>query len=227
MRAHARAPETAHFGRSIADLEAQTCAIPPHSREQASAPDNPPASPCGEGGALEIGMLFRGLHSHAKRKDRDVPPCPELKPDQRSAAMNTRRGSGTRNLSEVRRVLIVDDNRDSAELLALLLGREGHEIRVAHDGAEALRVAAPFGPNIVFLDIGLPDMSGYELLKLLRVRPELSGCTFVAVTGYEEPRPGSGAPVFDAHLVKPIDLNAVVRLVREVGASALAKPASA
>jgi CheY-like chemotaxis protein len=138
--------------------------------------------------------------------------------------MTTRRGSGTRNLSEIRRVLIVDDNRDSAELLALLLGREGHETRVAYDGQEAISLAAQFQPNIAFLDIGLPDMDGHELLQSLR--SELSSCKFVAVTGYGELRTGAG-PKFDAHLVKPIDLNAVVRLVVELVAADLAKPVSA
>jgi CheY-like chemotaxis protein len=141
--------------------------------------------------------------------------------------MNTRRGSGTRNLSEVRRVLIVDDNHDSAELLAMLLGREGHETRVAHQAQQAIELAASFQPNIAFLDIGLPGMDGYELLHVLRARPELLGWKFVAVTGYEELGPGSGAAAFDAHLVKPVDLDAVVRLVVELASADLAKSVSA
>ena len=141
--------------------------------------------------------------------------------------MNTRRGSGTRKLSEVRRVLIVDDNDDSAELLALLLGREGHETRVAHDGSEALVVAGLFRPNIAFLDIGLPGMDGYELMRALRARPELEGCKFVAVTGYEERSSSPGAAAFDAHLVKPVDLDLVVRLVAELGTADISRPASA
>jgi len=141
--------------------------------------------------------------------------------------MNNRRGSGTRNLSEIRRVLIVDDNYDSAELLTLLLEREGHETRVAHDGREAIVLAGVFRPNIAFLDIGLPDMTGYELVSVLRAHPELLGCKFVAVTGYEELRPDAGAAPFDAHLVKPVDLNAVLRFVGELAGADLAKPASA
>ncbi|HYQ41717.1 MAG TPA: response regulator [Polyangiaceae bacterium] len=141
--------------------------------------------------------------------------------------MNTRRGSGTRKLSEIRRVLIVDDNQDSAELLSLVLGREGHETRVAHDGRDAIGVAAAFRPNIAFLDIGLPDMDGYVLMQALRARPELADCKFVAVTGYQELRPGSGAAAFDAHLVKPVDLNAVVRLVVEIADADLGRPVSA
>jgi CheY-like chemotaxis protein len=147
--------------------------------------------------------------------------------DEGWSSMNTRRGSGTRKLSEIRRVLIVEDNHDSAELLSLLLAREGHETRVAHDGAEAIALAAAFRPNIAFLDIGLPDMSGYDLLSVLRSHPELAGCKFVAVTGYEELSPGSGASGFDAHLVKPVDLDAVVHLVLDIATAALAAPVSA
>ena len=130
--------------------------------------------------------------------------------------MNTRRSSGTRNLADVRRVLIVDDNHDSAELLSLLLSREGHETRVAHDPLEAIPLAVGFRPNIAFLDIGLPGMDGFELLSVLRRTPELEGCKFVAVTGFEELRGVPGAQGFDAHLVKPIDLTAVVGLVLDM-----------
>lgn len=141
--------------------------------------------------------------------------------------MNNRRGSGTRKLSEIRRVLIVDDNQDSAELLALVLERDGHETRVAHDGRDAITLARVFRPNIAFLDIGLPDMSGYELMSALRGHPELLACKFVAVTGYEELRPTSDAVTFDAHLVKPVDLSAVIGLVAELAHADLAKPALA
>ena len=137
--------------------------------------------------------------------------------------MDNRRGSGTRNLAQVRRVLIVDDNHDSAELLALLLGREGHETRVAHDAREAIPLACAFRPNVAFLDIGLPGMDGVELMQVLRGSPELSRCAFVAVTGYEELATGAGAPAFDAHLVKPVDLSAVAKLVLELGSADLAR----
>ncbi|HTA89854.1 MAG TPA: response regulator [Polyangiaceae bacterium] len=143
--------------------------------------------------------------------------------------MSLRRSSGTRNLSQIRRVLIVDDNHDSAELIALVLGREGHETRLAHDAREAIVLALEFRPNIAFLDIGLPDMDGFELLASLRAKPELEGCRFIAVTGYDElvsSREGAG---FDAHLVKPIELSALVSIVTTLGSPALAqaKPASA
>lgn len=140
--------------------------------------------------------------------------------------MNAQRGSGVRNLAEVRRVLIVDDNHDSAELLAVVLGRQGHETRVAYDAVEAISVAARFCPDVALLDIGLPGMDGFELLRVLRATPELACCKFVAVTGYEELREEQG---FDAHLIKPVDLDSVLSLVRKLGHSTLGsiKPISA
>jgi CheY-like chemotaxis protein len=156
-------------------------------------------------------------------------PCRARDPDQPLAAMTTRRGSGTRNLTEVRRVLIVDDNHDSAELIALVLAREGHETRVAHDPHEAIPLAASFQPHIAFLDIGLPGMDGFQLLEVLRGMPELASCRFVAVTGYEEVAGARGERGFDSHLLKPIDLNAVATLVLDLARPDLAevKPASA
>lgn len=126
-------------------------------------------------------------------------------------------------------MLIVDDNHDSAELLALVLERDGHETRVAHDPAEAIPLATQFRPNLAFLDIGLPGMDGYELLGILRATPELEGCKFVAVTGYEDVECAPGTRGFDGHLRKPVDLGAVVNLVLEIGQGSLsaAKPASA
>ena len=126
-------------------------------------------------------------------------------------------------------MLIVDDNHDSAELIALVLGREGHETRVAYHPHEAIPLAVQFRPNIAFLDIGLPGMDGFQLLRALRDKPELAHCKFVAVTGYqvlaEEPEVGG----FDAHLVKPVDLSALSAIVMDLGRpdEIFAKPASA
>jgi CheY-like chemotaxis protein len=122
-------------------------------------------------------------------------------------------------------VLIVDDNHDSAELIALLLNREGHETRVAHDARDAIPLALEFRPNIAFLDIGLPGMDGFQLLGALRAKPELLDCKFVAVTGYEELGPSPAGEGFDAHLVKPVDLSMLASLVMEVAQPALARPA--
>jgi CheY-like chemotaxis protein len=125
------------------------------------------------------------------------------------------------------RILIVDDNHDSAELLSLVLERQGHEVRVAHEPLDAISMALEFLPNLAFLDIGLPGMDGYQLLGILRGKPELEGCKFVAVTGYDDVTASRG---FDAHLLKPLDLAAVISVVeQQVGlvAPTGVKPASA
>ncbi len=126
-------------------------------------------------------------------------------------------------------MLIVDDNHDSAELLSLVLQRQGHETCVAHHPDEAIPLAIQFRPALAFLDIGLPGMDGYELLGILRSRPELAGCKFVAVTGYEDLTSLPGLSGFDAHLVKPVDLSRVVDLVLQIGdrGFGLPKPVSA
>jgi PAS domain S-box-containing protein len=106
-----------------------------------------------------------------------------------------------------RRVLVVDDNSDSAESMALLLQVWGHEVRTAHDGPAALALAAEYRPDIVLLDIGLPGMSGYEVVKRLRDLPGLERATIAAVTGYGQAsdRERTRAAGFDRHLVKPVE----------------------
>jgi PAS domain S-box-containing protein len=106
-----------------------------------------------------------------------------------------------------RRVLVVDDNADSAESLILLTGMWGHETRLAHDGPGAVALASEFKPEIVLLDIGLPGMTGYDVARHLRAIPGLEGAFLVAMTGYgqEEDRRRSTAAGIDLHLVKPVD----------------------
>jgi PAS domain S-box-containing protein len=114
-----------------------------------------------------------------------------------------------------RRILVVDDNSDSAESMALLLRASGHEVHTAHDGASALEQAGAHKPEIVLLDIGLPGMSGYTVAKRLRAIPELDAVTLIAMTGYgqEEDRKRSRDAGFDHHLVKPIDLAVLTALL--------------
>jgi signal transduction histidine kinase len=112
-----------------------------------------------------------------------------------------------------RRVLIVDDNPDVVEVLAELLRMSGHEVAVAHDAPEALRLAGPFQPEVAVLDIGLPVMDGYELARRLRLGdPALR---LVALTGYgqAEDRARSRAAGFQEHLVKPIDGDVLLAVV--------------
>lgn len=105
------------------------------------------------------------------------------------------------------RVLVVEDDEDSALLLAETLGDHGYAVEVAHDGASALQKAAEFKPEVGVLDVGLPDMDGYQLaakLRALGVLPE--GLKLIALTGYggDEERKRSKAAGFDVHLVKPV-----------------------
>jgi signal transduction histidine kinase len=112
-----------------------------------------------------------------------------------------------------KRILIVDDNADAAESLAVLLGLQGHETRVALSGPEALETVETFGPDVALLDLGLPGMDGYQLAARLRATPRLEGVRLVALTGYgrSEDRERTQAAGFDDHLVKPVDLAALAR----------------
>ncbi len=114
-----------------------------------------------------------------------------------------------------RRVLIVDDNQDSALTLARLVRVLGHEAATAVSGAEALSGAAEFRPEILLLDIGMPDIDGYAVAEQLRCRPEFNNTLFVALTGFgtTEDRKQSQAAGFNAHLVKPVDLSALQDLL--------------
>jgi CheY-like chemotaxis protein/anti-sigma regulatory factor (Ser/Thr protein kinase) len=116
-----------------------------------------------------------------------------------------------------RRILVVDDNQDSAYFLALLLEHHGHEVRQAHDGLEAVEAAAAFQPDVVLLDIGLPVLDGYEAAQ--RIRQQLgSELVLVALTGWghESDRRRSEAAGFNAHLVKPVDNDALIQLIAEL-----------
>jgi PAS domain S-box-containing protein len=113
------------------------------------------------------------------------------------------------------RVLIVDDNIDSASMLNLLLPGWGYTTAVAHSGTEALERARSFKPRIVLLDIGLPEMSGYEVAERIREDPSLASTVIVALTGYgqEEDRRRTAAAGFAAHLTKPVDVETLNRML--------------
>lgn len=107
------------------------------------------------------------------------------------------------------KILIVDDNEDSAESMATLLRFSGHEARTAYDGLSALEEAQTFLPDMMLLDIGLPKLDGYEVARRLRQEPEGDRMMLLAMTGYgqEEDRRRSRDAGFDHHLVKPVDLD--------------------
>jgi signal transduction histidine kinase len=105
------------------------------------------------------------------------------------------------------RILIVDDNVDLAESMAMLLRLEGHQVRIAIDGSSALELAGDFHPNAALLDIGLPGLNGYDLAREFRSRQKGSGLLLIAATGYGQPedRIRAQAAGFDFHMVKPVD----------------------
>lgn len=104
-----------------------------------------------------------------------------------------------------RRVLVVDDNPDAAELVAQLLALRGHDVVFACSGADALEAADRLVPEVVFLDIGMPDMDGYQVASALRRSGRFSGTRIVALTawGNAQAREWTAATGFDAHIVKP------------------------
>jgi CheY-like chemotaxis protein len=116
------------------------------------------------------------------------------------------------------RVLIVDDNRDGAQSLALMLDLEGHEVRTAADGFEALEIGEEFQPNVVLLDIGMPGIDGYETARRLRTRPWAQSALLCAQTGWgqEDDKRRARSAGFDRHLVKPVDPEELNRILAEV-----------
>jgi CheY-like chemotaxis protein/two-component sensor histidine kinase len=116
---------------------------------------------------------------------------------------------------ERRRVLIADDNRDAAESLLLLLELSGHDVRVAHLGQTALLLAQTFCPNVAILDIGMPDLSGYEVARTLRQQPWAKDLQLIALTGWgqDDDRRRALVAGFDHHLTKPIDPDQLESLI--------------
>jgi two-component system CheB/CheR fusion protein len=116
------------------------------------------------------------------------------------------------------RILVVDDNVDSAESMMLLLQLEGHEVQMAHDGPKTLRIAHDFCPQVVLLDIGLPGMDGYEVARQLRRDQMMQGTVLVALTGYgqAEDRQRSKEAGFDHHLTKPVNHDLLSSLINSL-----------
>lgn len=119
------------------------------------------------------------------------------------------------------KVLVVDDNADSANVLALMLKLVGHDSEAVFSGAEALAAAPTFHPAVVFLDLGMPGMDGYETARRLHQLPQMSGAVLVAMTGRgeDEDRRQAAAVGFHHYLVKPAEPEDVERLLREIESS--------
>jgi CheY-like chemotaxis protein len=134
----------------------------------------------------------------------------------RVVAPHTVTDLGPSEPSSVLRVLIVDDNVDSAEMMQVLLGSMGHDAQLAHDGKSALALVETQRPQVVLLDIGLPDMDGYEVARQMRARQQ-GPMRLIALTGWsqDEARERARAAGFDHHLTKPTDPEALERLLSE------------
>jgi CheY-like chemotaxis protein len=114
-----------------------------------------------------------------------------------------------------RRVLIADDNRDSADSLALLLKIMGNEVGTAYDGEQAVEAAAALRPEVVVLDIGMPKLDGYEACRRIREQPWGQGMFLIALTGWvqAEDRQRTAEAGFNQHMVKPVDPDVLMKLI--------------
>lgn len=124
------------------------------------------------------------------------------------------------------RLLVVDDNQDAADTLAMLLELQGHEVRIAYSGAAALDLATDFMPDVVFLDIGMPDMDGYEVARRMRLQPSMTRVVVAALTGWgqTEDRHRSRAAGFNHHLVKPPEPSAIEAILADITPARRAQP---
>jgi PAS domain S-box-containing protein len=192
--------------------------------------------PGGTHGGLGIGLaLVRGLvelHGGTVTASSDgpnmgsefvirLPHCPEdgARRPKKPTARDDSAAIHAASLPKAKRVLVVDDNRDSAESLAKLLQLIGYQVRLAYDGPQALDEARSFLPQIVLLDIGMPGMSGHAVAQAIRAEgPPLGVALLVAMTGWghERDRQRSREAGFNAHLVKPVELNDLLPLLAHI-----------
>lgn len=117
-----------------------------------------------------------------------------------------------------RRILVVDDNRDGAASLSMILGLHGHDTRTAHDGLEAVSLAEAFRPDVVLLDLGLPTINGYDTCRRIRLNDWARSSLIIAVTGWgqEDDRRRCREAGFDHFMVKPIGLEALEQVLAEL-----------
>jgi two-component system, sensor histidine kinase len=124
------------------------------------------------------------------------------------------------------RIVVVDDDRDTAAMMSTLLRMAGHEVEAAHDGAGALQAVSRFKPEVVLLDLGMPDIDGLEIARRLRRTPDGDKLLLIALTGHcrTDHVAAARAAGFDHHVAKPVDLNVVRRLVTQPAGSVARDP---
>ncbi len=117
------------------------------------------------------------------------------------------------------KILVAEDNRDSAATIAILLGSLGHQVEIAHDGSEALKMAGEYQPDAILVDLGLPVLSGYDVAKRIRQQSALRKACLIAVTGYGSPEDveRSKKAGFDHHMVKPVPFDELEKLLAAIG----------
>ncbi len=116
------------------------------------------------------------------------------------------------------RVLLVDDHNDLLAMLRLVLARRGYDVTTASSGAEALKLASTFAPHVVISDLGMPGMSGLELMKALRAMSEMGAFKAIALSGFDCPQDtqSSHAAGFDAHIAKPIEFDQLFEVIERL-----------
>ena len=188
---------------------------------QGSSPDAPAKQGLGMGLTLARGLVE--LHGGSLTAESEGPgkgsrftvrvPVSHRKPEASSASVDS-----TPAVSKAQRILVVDDNRDAADSLGVLLQTLGADVRVVHDGKAALDAFDAFHPRVTLLDIGMPGMDGYEVARRIRARPDAQGTALIALTGWgqERDRRRTAEAGFDCHLTKPVDINTVVAALASV-----------
>jgi CheY-like chemotaxis protein len=158
------------------------------------------------------GRAARGHGERAQRRAGDrgsdsryaCRACCEAAPDEPATPTEPNEGDGRPGAR--RRVLVVDDEADSADSLAEILELYGHQALAVGDGPSAIAAAATFKPDVVLLDLGLPNMDGYEVAQRLRQLPGSGGMVLVALTGYQKDGDRLSQAGFDHHVIKPPDM---------------------
>jgi CheY-like chemotaxis protein len=127
------------------------------------------------------------------------------------------KSSGPVRVSRGLRVLVIEDNSDVRHMLKTLLELEGHDVEAANDGLQGLEMIELYQPDVALVDIGLPELDGYEVARQVRGNPENENVYLVALTGYSDRKDRRRALQcgFDAHLAKPVDLDSLTRLLAE------------